>query len=162
MLPDVLKNNLLIVFCGTAVGDTSARLGQYYAGPGNKFWKILCEVRLTPILLTPPEYKNLLNYKIGLTDLVKNKSGMDAEISSTDFGDNILLDKICKYQPKILCFNGKRAAKEFLLKKKVEHGLQKELIGKTEIFVAPSTSGAANRWWNIESWQELAKLSKNY
>ena len=36
VLPDVLAPGLRIVFCGTAVGVTSAQLGAYYARPGNK------------------------------------------------------------------------------------------------------------------------------
>ncbi|MCX6741231.1 MAG: mismatch-specific DNA-glycosylase, partial [Candidatus Parcubacteria bacterium] len=37
ILPDVLEKGLRIVFCGTAVGDRSAKRRCYYAGRGNKF-----------------------------------------------------------------------------------------------------------------------------
>ncbi len=156
MLSDLLAHNLNLVICGSAVGNTSARLKQYYAKPGNKFWKTLFEVGLTPVLLTPPEYEKLLQYRIGLTDLVKHKSGMDAGLSSDDFDRTALRPKIEQYQPRYLCFNGKRAAQEFL-SRKVGYGLQPETIGATRLFVAPSTSGAANAWWNIEIWRELAQ-----
>jgi TDG/mug DNA glycosylase family protein len=136
MLSDLLTPQLKVVFCGTAVGNKSAQLKQYYAKPGNKFWKALFEVGLTPVLLTPPEYEKLLDYKIGLTDLVKHKSGMDTGLNAA--------------------FNGKRAAEAFL-GRKVEYGLQPEKIGDTYLFVVPSTSGAASGWWNIEVWRELAQ-----
>ena len=35
ILPDVLVPNLKIVFCGSAAGTKSAKLGLPYAGPGN-------------------------------------------------------------------------------------------------------------------------------
>jgi TDG/mug DNA glycosylase family protein len=114
MLPDVLHNDLKIVFCGTAAGDTSARLQMYYAGPGNKFWKVLHEVGLTPRVLVPKEFVDLPQYGLGLTDLVKDASGMDNNIDFTNKGTEILRDKIIRFRPRVLCFNGKRAAQEFL------------------------------------------------
>lgn len=157
MLPDVLKPNLKLIFCGTAAGTTSALRKQYYAGPGNKFWKVLYQIGLIPSLLIPSQYEEVLKYDIGLTDLVKSKSGMDSVLSAKDFGDIDLTKKIKLYQPKYICFNGKKAAKEFLCHD-IDYGLQNELIGITKFFVAPSTSGAANRWWNIEPWKEIKKL----
>lgn len=66
-----------------------------------------------------------------------------------------------KFKPRVLCFNGKNAAKQFFGRSKVDYGLQTERIGQTLIFVAPSTSGAAGRWWDITFWQELTKLCKS-
>lgn len=159
MLPDLLAYDLALVICGTAVGETSARVREYYAKPGNKLWRTLYEVGLTSRLLAPAEYRELLEERIGLTDLVKDKFGMDKDLIDSDFGSGELLAKMNKYQPEILCFNGKRAGKEFLMRK-VVCGLQAETIGRTKIYVAPSTSGAANRWWDIKKWEELARLVK--
>jgi G:T/U-mismatch repair DNA glycosylase len=38
MLSDLLAYDLKLVICGTAAGNRSAELKQYYAKPGNKFW----------------------------------------------------------------------------------------------------------------------------
>ncbi|MCH9023945.1 MAG: mismatch-specific DNA-glycosylase [candidate division Zixibacteria bacterium] len=158
MLPDVLEENLNIVFCGTAAGDKSALLKLYYAGQGNKFWSTLYKTGLTPTQLAPTNYSKLLEFGIGLTDLEKNTSGMDHKILFTDQGITTLREKIEKYQPRILCFNGKRAAEEFLFRE-VDYGLQPETIAQTKLFVAPSTSGAANRFWNEELWHELKDIA---
>ena len=48
ILPDVLIPNLKLVICGSAVSTQSSQVGSYYAGQGNKFWKILHETGLTP------------------------------------------------------------------------------------------------------------------
>lgn len=48
VLPDVLEPGLKIVFCGTVAGRTSALRCAYYAGPGNKFWRMRHAVGLTP------------------------------------------------------------------------------------------------------------------
>jgi TDG/mug DNA glycosylase family protein len=76
-LPDLLAGNLKLVIVGTAAGPTSARKRLYYAGPGNRFYRTLHEVGLTPIELPPSDYAKLLDYGIGLTDLAKGTSGPD-------------------------------------------------------------------------------------
>jgi hypothetical protein len=80
VLEDLFTKDLRVVFCRTAAGTRSAQLQQYYAGRGNKFWKILAQVGLTPKVLLPSEYRELLAYGIGLTDMVKGQSGGDADI----------------------------------------------------------------------------------
>lgn len=46
-LPDILDYDLDVIFVGTAAGKRAAKLGHYYAGPGNRFWPTLFEVGLT-------------------------------------------------------------------------------------------------------------------
>lgn len=159
MLPDVLEENLRVVFCGTAAGERSAQLQMYYAGRGNKFWRILKEVDLIPELLSPHQYTDLIKHRIGLTDLVKHESGMDHKIDFKNNGAEALRGKMLRFKPSILCFNGKRAAEEFL-SRSVDYGIQKERIGSTELFVAPSTSGAANRYWDTSYWFDLEEASR--
>jgi TDG/mug DNA glycosylase family protein len=156
MLPDVLDFNLKAVFCGTAAGPTSARIQQYYAGQDNKFWPTLYETGLTQVRLYPPDFKEVLIYKLGLTDLVKNKAGMDFILQKSDFGNDRLVEIIKEYKPKFIAFNGKRAAKEFLIRN-VNYGLQSEKNGSTQFYVLPSTSEKADDCWDISYWHELAK-----
>lgn len=158
VLPDVLEPNLKVVFCGTAAGTASARVRAYYAGPGNKFWKTLYTIGLTPRQLRPEEYATLPYYGIGLTDLAKYTSGPDSNLSARDFAVPLFEKKIRTLSPKVLCFNGKKAAKTFLSTDYVEFGVLERQIGETRLFVAPSTSGAANGHWDISYWQQLAEL----
>lgn len=158
MLPDVLKPNLKVVFCGTAVGDKSAKRQAYYAGPGNKFWKTLYRIGITPVQLEPEQYRELLDYGIGLTDLAKGVSGTDAKIKKSSFDVGALREKILAFEPKILCFNGKTAAQVFMGSKDIDYGLQDMKIGKTLVFVAPSTSGAASGFWDEKYYAKLAVL----
>ena len=80
VLPDLLVPGLRLVICGSAAGAVSAARGAYYAGPGNKFWRVLAEIGLTPHLMEPHEFRALVNFGIGLTDLVKTASGSDASL----------------------------------------------------------------------------------
>ena len=80
MLPDVLCPGLRVVFCGTAAGAVSAARGAYFAGPGNRFWSILAEIKLTPHQLKPDELRLLPTFGIGLTDIAKSVSGADSRL----------------------------------------------------------------------------------
>jgi TDG/mug DNA glycosylase family protein len=158
VLEDVLHPGLKLVVCGSAAGHRSAHLGQYYAGRGNKFWATLAKVGLTPRQLSPSDYRLLPNFGIGLTDLVKGQSGGDGAIVFGSSGPEELRSKMERYEPGVLCFNGKRAAREYFRVRDVEFGLQIETIGVTQLFVAPSTSGAASGFWDESMWRKLADL----
>ncbi len=157
ILPDVLAPELDVVFCGSAAGAVSARVGAYYAGPGNRFWPTLATVGLTPVELPPARFRELPRYGLGLTDLCQTASGADADLPP-DGDDPAALDaKIRRYRPRVLAFVGKRAAKRFLNANRVATGLQAESpFPDTDLFVLPSPSGAARGSWDIRPWQALA------
>jgi TDG/mug DNA glycosylase family protein len=159
VLPDVLAPGLAVVFCGSAVGAASARRGAYYAGPGNAFWSALAEVGLTPTQLVPEEYGSITKYGLGLTDLAKAVAGSDDVLSEEHFDRSGLRAKILRYRPRILAFTSKRAAEQFILHP-VDYGLIQETIGNTVLFVLPSPSGAARRYWDEKPWRELARFSR--
>lgn len=161
VLPDLLRPRLRLVFCGTAAGHRSAAVGQYYAHPGNKFWRTLFTVGLTDRLLSPSEYRQLSAYGIGLTDLSKRHKGMDRELPPNALTVDRLADLIQCHRPAVLAFNGKTAAQAFFGRRDVAVG-NLNWPGPTEIFVLPSTSGAANKYWSIEPWRKLARVMQQY
>jgi TDG/mug DNA glycosylase family protein len=155
VLPDVLASGLDIVFCGTAAGAASARAGAYYAGPGNRFWRTLREVGLTPREFRPDEFRRLLECRIGLTDLAKHASGSDASLPRDSFDRGRLVDLIRRWRPRAVAFTGKRAATEFL-GRKVDYGRWPQDVEGAALHVLPSPSGLARRFWSIEPWRLLA------
>jgi double-stranded uracil-DNA glycosylase len=155
VLPDLLRPDLRVVFCGTAAGSASARAGAYYAGPGNAFWETLYATGLTPAPLQPTEFERLLDFGIGLTDLCKVGYGSDAEVGTAHFDVDGLTAKIAAVEPRRLAFNGKNAARG-ALERSVGYGVQPEKIGRAEVWVLPSTSGAARKFWDIGPWRAFA------
>jgi double-stranded uracil-DNA glycosylase len=159
VLQDLLQDSLDVVLCGTAVGTASAKAGAYYAHQQNKFWNILCETGLTPALLQPQQYRELLQYRIGLTDFVKTHSGMDHEIPLSKLAQDSrarLRASIIKYRPRFLAFTSKNAGQQFLGGKR-DYGEQIERIAATRIWILPSTSGAARGSWRPEVWHAFAE-----
>lgn len=143
------------MFCGTAAGVASATRGAYYAGPGNKFWPTLHEVGLTPRRLAPLEFASVLDYGIGLTDPCKTRAGSDLDIGGDAFDVDGLVHRIATHAPGIVAFNGVKAARESLGQTD-GYGPQSRLLGGANTWVLPSTSGAANRTWNLAVWRDLA------
>ncbi len=164
VLPDVLQRDLVTVFCGSAASPTSAAVGAYYARPGNKFWSTLHDAGFTDRCFDPQEFHTVTSYGIGLTDLAKHESGTDAALSPSAYDAGALLAKIEDCEPRHLAFTGKRPAARFLLHtfggSLADYGLQDARIGETRIFVLPSPSGLATRWWSIEPWRRLAELHR--
>ena len=158
VLPDVLEDKLKIVFCGSAAGRVSAARGAYYAGPGNRFWPTLAAAGLTPRLLRPEEFREITRYGLGLTDLAKEASGADSELPAAADDSAGLEARIRRHAPRFLAFVGKRPAQVFL-GRGVDSGLQPERLGTTRIFVLPSPSGAARRYWDEAPWHHLAGLA---
>jgi TDG/mug DNA glycosylase family protein len=158
-LPDVLSHDLCVIFCGTAAGAYSARVGAYYAHPQNKFWRTLYQVGLTPRLLAPHEFPLLPQYGIGLTDIAKTYSGADKGLRRAHFDPAALRHKIELYAPRVLAFDSKNAARGFYgaaKGKALAYEQQPDKIGATVVFVLPSTSGAASGFWDVSHWQALA------
>jgi len=158
VLQDVLEDSLTVVLCGMAAGTVSARAKAYYAHKQNKFWNILYETALTPTLLQPHQFRDLLQYRIGLTDLVKTHSGMDHQIPLSKLRRDArsrLNHSVAAFRPKFLAFTSKAAGQGFLGGKR-DYGEQTERIADTRVWILPSTSGAANGSWRPDVWHAFA------
>ena len=157
-LPDQLQPNLCLVFVGTAAGQRSADLGHYYAHPGNRFWRTIHEVGLTPRRYQPREFADLLVLGIGFTDMCKHGAGMDHEALKAGVDVAGFAAKIRRYRPRIVAFTSKKAASLFYDKPTalIALGRQPPRSGFPEMFVLASPSGAASGAWTITPWQELA------
>lgn len=154
-LADVLEEGLAVVFCGTAAGAVSAARGFPYAGPGNKFWRILAETGLTPRALGPEEFMSLPDFGVGVTDLSKFESGSDRELSSGALDVPGFVEKIERFRPGRVAFNGKNAA-QTVRGGPVDYGAQDWRVGEALAHVLPSTSGAASGFWDPGPWFDLA------
>ena len=156
ILPDVLAPGLRVVFCGVAAGRVSAAKRAYYAGPGNMFWPMLHKTGLTPRLFAPHEYLQVLALGIGLTDVCKTAFGADHELSREAFDAAGFSLKMDMYRPRVIAFDGKFAAKQALGRKTVPYGRCDDDLSGAAVFVLPSPSGRARRFWDERVWFELA------
>lgn len=156
LVPDLLVPQLKLVFCGTAPSRASVAAAAYYAKPGNRFWPTLHAVGITPHRYSPREYPQLLTLGIGLTDLCKIHSGVDSELPDDAFDVVAFEKKVQHYQPRMIAFTSKNAAQSYL-QVPVVYGEYSAKLDKTRLFVLPSPSGLATRFFDIEIWHALAR-----
>lgn len=158
-LPDYLCPGLRLVFVGFNPGERSARIGHYYAGRGNQFWNFLFESGLTPVHLEPEDDHRILEFGIGLTDIVKRWSNSISGLSKEDVyhGVPALKCKLLQVTPAAIAFNGKTGF-EWFQGRKAELGAQHSLFGTSRIYVLPSTSGrngSLSRSQKLDYFREL-------
>jgi TDG/mug DNA glycosylase family protein len=159
VLPDVLAPDLRAIYCGTAASNVSAKVNCYYAHPRNRFWRILSETRLTPRQLKPDEFLLLPGFGYGLTDVCKQASGTDSQIARVTAEQRAALHaKILRYEPTFLAFTSLEAGRRYC-GHRVTLGLQDTRIGRTRLYVLPSTSPNAAWNWNATKhhWHDFAK-----
>lgn len=166
VLPDYLAPGLRVVFCGTAPGLVSAARGHYYGGPGNRFWEFLHEAGFVPNPLGPEDDHRVLEYGIGLTDLVKHMAQSHDRGLVYDVAG--LARRITACAPEWLAFTSKeagRAAARYVGAPTPGLGEQSWRLGGTRVFVLPSPSGRNQgralydgRPHRIEWWQDLARF----
>lgn len=145
-LEDYLEMNLDLIFVGINPSLMAAHRGRYYAGPGNHFYKLLHESGLTPRFVSFEEDYKLLQYSIGLTNIVTRPTRSASDLKHTEIkeGAKIVEEKLKLYKPKIAVFNGKCIYEVFANiranKDKFHFGLQPERIDDSAIWVTPSSS----------------------
>ena len=158
-LPDYLWPALEIVFVGINPGAYSARVGHYFATPTNRFWQAINRSRLvsTNRKLGPADDAQMHDYGIGFTDVVKRASRSASDLRAEDYRTwaPVLKEKLLRYQPVIVCFNGLTALRNYLLyaegvKEKLVLGPQERRIGTSHVFVVPSPS-PANAAFSLET-----------
>ncbi len=167
-LPDYLKPGLAIVLVGLNPSDYSVRQGHYFANPRNRFWAALNRSGLAGKVLAPELDSQLLNYGIGLTDVVKRPTPQGSGLKAADYRRwaPVLKEKMLEYAPRIVCFQGVMGYGQYLryaegYKEKPQVGRQNLTIGHSQVFVVPNPS-PANAQYSLDDlvfwYRELINL----
>ena len=141
-LPDYLRRGMKLIVVGCNPSDRSARVGHYYAGRGNPFWPMMYESGVFPELLSHTDDKRVIEFGIGLTDLVKRATRTVEELERQEFAEGriLLAQKLEEFSPRVVAFNGKQVYEKFA-QRPGKLGLQKGKLYGAQVFVLPSTSG---------------------
>ena len=142
-LRDVIAPDLDIVFCGVNPGLYSGAVGHHFARPGNRFWPALCASGFTERLLDPSEDRSLLEYGLGLTNLVPRTTAAAAELDDAELvkGAAILAKKVGRYAPRWVAILGVGAYRTAFGRPKALLGRQKETLAGARLWVLPNPSG---------------------
>src|SRR6202030_2358939 len=108
-LPDHLRKGMKLVIVSCNPTESSVRVGHYYAGRDNEFWPILFESGVVPEPFDYHDDKRVIEFGIGLTDLVKRPTKTTAELTREDFGEGPIdmSQKLEEFAPRVIGFNGR-------------------------------------------------------
>jgi mismatch-specific thymine-DNA glycosylase len=152
---------LVIVSCNPT--ESSVRVGHYYAGRDNEFWPILFESGVVPEPFDYHDDKRVIEFGIGLTDLVKRPSKSSDSLSREDFAEGriVLSQKLEEFAPRVVAFNGKLTYAQFA-QRKCKCGLQKENLYGARVYVLPCTPGLPTQGKSekMQHFRKLAQLLK--
>jgi mismatch-specific thymine-DNA glycosylase len=164
-LPDYLRKGMKMILVGANPSDRSARVGHYYAGRSNQFWPMMYESGVIPEALSYEDDRRILEFGIGMTDLVKRPTRGIEEIERQEFAEGrvLLAQKLEEMHPHMIAFNGKTVYEKFT-GRPCKLGLQKEKLYGAHVFVLPSTSGqnaGTDRGVKMRYFKKLAALLKS-
>jgi TDG/mug DNA glycosylase family protein len=159
-VPDVVGPGLDVLFCGINPGRTSGSLGQHFARPGNRFWKLLHAAGFTDRVLAPAEQRLLLDYKLGVTNLVDRTTRAGADVGPLELveGARRLTRKVERWSPAWLAVLGVVAYRQAFGRPGATIGRQPECIDSTGIWVLPNPSGLQARYQLPQMAEMFAEL----
>jgi TDG/mug DNA glycosylase family protein len=169
-LPDLLRKNLDVAFCGINPALSAARAGHHFSSPNNRFWRVLHLAGFTPHLIQSEDDSTILQYGCGLTAAVERPTVGASELTGHEFRQAAgeLERKLRRYRPRYLAFLGKPAVAAIFRKGSVDWGQQFMRFGGAEVWVLPNPSGL-NRAFSlaqlVSAYRDLrisSKRTSNY
>jgi TDG/mug DNA glycosylase family protein len=142
-VPDLIAPDLEVLFVGINPGLYSAATRHHFARPGNRFWPALHLSGFTPTLVKPWQEEILLDYGIGITNLVRRATVAADELTPEELrkGQRRLSRKVRRYQPRSVAVVGIGAYRIAFGRPKARIGLQPEPLDTAALWVLPNPSG---------------------
>ncbi len=145
-LEDIVVPGLRVVIAGTIATWHRADRAHYYDGPGNQFWTLLHASGLVPEPLTPADEHRVVDFGVGLTDLVRTEVSPPDEPPRFDLAGFQALIGRCR--PRALAFVSKTAAASYARaageRAPRGYGALSWTVAGVPAFVLPGPSGANN------------------
>ncbi len=144
VVPDVIADELAVLFCGINPGLHTSFTGHHFAGPGNRFFPTLHASGFTPRQLKPAEKDELPALGLGITNVVSRATARADELTKEEFfaGGRTLVEKCERRRPTWLAVLGLGAYRTAFARPKAAVGPQPDHeLGPTKIWVLPNPSG---------------------
>lgn len=155
-IPDVAGQGLNVLFVGINPSLYSAAVGHHFARPGNRFWPALHRGGWTPRQLSPFEDRLLIDYRLGLTNLVARATARADQLTGDELrrGAGRLRAKLRRWKPECVTIVGISAYRAAFGEKQADVGRQGRDLCGSVVWVLPNPSGL-NAHYQLD---DLAKL----
>jgi TDG/mug DNA glycosylase family protein len=159
-IPDVIKPGLRVLFCGINPGLMSGALGQHFARPGNRFWKVLHLAGFTDRVLSPAEQWSLLDRDIGVTNLVPGTSRSASDLNKAELREGALdlARKVTQWRPALVAVLGMQAFRIAFRRPDAIVGEQSGGLSGARLWLLPNPSGLQARYTLAEMIEMFTKL----
>jgi double-stranded uracil-DNA glycosylase len=151
-LRDRIAPGVRVLFVGINPGVRSAETGHHFAGPSNRFWKLLHASGLVPEPLTFEDDDRLPAFGFGITNIVARPSPGMTDLRPEEYreGARRLMKKIATFEPEFVALVGVTVYRALLASlgdpraqtRPVTLGAQQPPIPfPARVFVLPNPSG---------------------
>ncbi|MDI3298915.1 MAG: mismatch-specific DNA-glycosylase [Bacillota bacterium] len=170
-VPPVLAPGLRLLVVGYNPGRRSGATGHHFAGPGNRFWRMLAESGWTPLELRPEQDRELPRYGIGIVNLVDRVTPGSADLAWAEMleGGRRVREQAERWHPRRLACLGKDVARAVLglprsarLDWSVEAGQLECSWGRLPVACLPNPSARSTvpPAFQLALWSALAAASR--
>jgi len=163
LLKDRIRLPVRLLLVGINPGMRSWQVGHHFAGPSNRFWKLLYDSRLVPEPIGFADDDRLPEWGIGLTNLIPRPTpGIDT-LRPEEYlaGAKVLRRKIRRVKPEVVAFVGVTLCRSVFGRRAgqpVALGPQDERIEGARVFVLPNPSGRNANYSYAEMLEAFARL----
>ena len=165
LLKDRIRLPVRLLLVGINPGIRSAQVGHHFAGPSNRFWKLLYDSRLVPEPIGFADDDRLPEWGIGITNLIPRATpGIDS-LRREEYiaGARTLRRKIRRVKPDMVAFVGVTLFRSVFARpaaQPVALGPQEERIEGARVFVLPNPSGRNANFSYAEMLDAFARLRR--
>ena len=160
VIPDVLAQDLRVLFCGINPGLWSGAVGLHFARPGNRFWPALYAAGFTPEPFTASRQDELPALGIGISNIVARTTARADELTAEELreGARILTEKAAEYRPVWIAVVGITAYRTAFDRRPAQIGPQTEHIADSRVWALPNPSGLNAHWSAQALAEEFARF----
>ena len=148
---DVLRKDLVVVFCGLNPSVEAAATGHNFGSASNRFWRTLHLAGFTPHLIAAEDDRAMLRFGCGVTAAVGRPTRRAGEVGRAEFrrSAEAFERKITHYRPHTIAFLGKAAYGAMTGLRDLEWGSQADTFGSARAWLLPNPSGL-NRAFTLD------------
>jgi TDG/mug DNA glycosylase family protein len=150
--PDILAQGLNVIFCGLNPASSAAAAGHNFSSGSNRFWTVLHLAGFTDVRIRPQDERRLLEYRCGITAVVRRPTRRAAEVGPEEFRQarRGFEARMRRYAPRCIAFLGKRAVAAMIGRMDVDWGRLPAEFAGSMAWVLPNPSGL-NRGFTLDA-----------
>jgi TDG/mug DNA glycosylase family protein len=162
-VPDLLADDLKLLFVGINPGLWTAAVQAHFARPGNRFYPALLRAGIITEPVAPSrgmsdrEREHLQSRGLGITNLVRRATAGAAELTPEELreGGQRLRELVRTRRPRVVAVAGITAYRHAFGHPKAQLGPQDECLEGAQLWVVPNPSG-------LNAHETVASLAEAY